>query len=97
MDYKEYHKQVEAKKEEMKQLADELKGYADHFYSSEGGRKIANQMLTAVKYFDCLPASLSNEDLRYIQAQRDFVSVFLIGLISKSTLLDILKERNNGR
>ncbi len=95
MTYEEYHKKVEIEKEKLIKLSSELKGVANSFFATEGGKKLANQMLTAVKYFDCLPASISDNDLRYLQAQRDFVSVFLIGLIDKPVLLDILKERNN--
>lgn len=95
MDYKEYQKRVAEEKVKMSKLGSELKGIANAFYSTEGGKRLANQMLTAVKYFDCLPSSISDNDLRYLQAQRDFVSIFLIGLIDKPVLLDILKERNN--
>lgn len=97
MDYRDYQKQQEIKREELTTLREELKGFANQFYSTEGGKKIANQMLTAVKYFDCLPATMGDNDLRYLQAQRDFVNIFLIGLIDKEVFLDILKERNNGK
>lgn len=95
MDYKEYQKKVAEEKDKLNKLAVELRGVANSFYSTEGGKKLANQMLTAVKYFDAMPMSISGEDLRYLQAQRDFVNIFLIGLIDKPVLLDILKERNN--
>ncbi len=93
MDWKTYKDNKEKIKQEQENLAQEMRVYANRLFTSDDGRKFANQMLTAVKYFDCLPAGLSDSDLRYIQAQRDFVSVFLIGLVEKKTLLDILKER----
>lgn len=95
MDYKEYQKKVSEEKERMNKIGLELRGIANSFYSTDGGKKLANQMLTAVKYFDTLPSSISDNDLRYLQAQRDFVNIFLISLIDKPVLLDILKERNN--
>lgn len=76
MDYREYQKKVEEEKAKLLKLSQELKPIANSFFSSDGGKKLANQMLTAVKYFDCLPANISDNDLRYLQAQRDFVSVF---------------------
>lgn len=95
-----YAKYVDSKQElEKKQqaVAEELKVVANRFFSTEEGRRYANQMLTAVRYFDVLPSNLSDNDLRYVQAQRDFVNVFLIGLIKKETLIDIIKDRNNGK
>lgn len=92
-DWKTYKDNKDKFIEEQKKLAEEMRTYANKFFSSEDGQKYANQMLTAVKYFDCLPSNLSDNDLRYIQAQRDFVNVFLIGLIEKKTLLNILEKR----
>lgn len=93
MDYQNYKNKKDELRKESEALAKELRVCANRLFSTDDGKKIANQMITAVKYFDCLPSQLSNEDLRYIQAQRDFVSVFLIGLIEKKTLLSILEER----
>ena len=92
-EYFKYVKQQEELKKQQQALAKQMKAYANKLFSTEEGKKLANQMITAVKYFDCLPSNLSDNDLRYLQAQRDFVSVFLIGLIDKETLLNILKER----
>lgn len=94
-----YVKYLDSKKEfeeKQKVVAEELKVIANRFFSTEDGRKYANQLLTAVRYFDVLPSNLTNDDLRYMQAQRDFVNVFLISLIKKETLIDIIKDRNNG-
>lgn len=91
--YYKYMKEQEELKKKQQALVQDMKVYANKLFSSVEGKKLANQMLTAVKYFDSLPTNMSDSDLRYIQAQRDFVSVFLIGLIEKQTLLDILKER----
>jgi hypothetical protein len=95
-----YVKYLDSKKEfeeKQKVVAEELKVIANRFFSTEDGRKYANQLLTAVHYFDVLPSNLTDNDLRYVQAQRDFVNVFLIGLIKKETLIDIIKDRNNGK
>lgn len=95
-----YVKYLDSKKEfeeKQKVVAEELKVIANRFFSTEDGRKYANQLLTAVHYFDVLPSNLADNDLRYVQAQRDFVNVFLIGLIKKETLIDIIKDRNNGK
>ena len=93
MDWKTYKENKDKFLEEQKKLAEEMRDCANKLFSSEIGQKYANQMLTAVKYFDCLPSDLSDSNLRYIQAQRDFVNVFLIGLIDKKFLLDILEKR----
>lgn len=93
MDYKTYKANKEENIKALKDLYEELKPCANRVFSSPDGMKLANQMITAVKYFDCLPMGLKDEDLRYLQAQRDFVSVFLIGLVDKQTLLKILEER----
>lgn len=95
-----YVKYLDSKKEfeeKQKVVAEELKVIANRFFSTEDGRKYANQLLTAVHYFDVLPSNLTDNDLRYVQAQRDFVNVFLISLIKKETLIDIIKDRNNGK
>jgi hypothetical protein len=93
MEYNEYKKAKDEKLKELAELKEELSNIANVFFSSEDGRKFANQMLTAVHYFDCLPSTVSDEDLRYIQAQRDFVNIFLIGLIEKKTFIQILENR----
>lgn len=92
MDYQNYLNNKKQAVEDLKKVAEELKTCANEFFNTKGGRKYANQMLTAVKYFDAL-SNLKEDDLRYLQAQRDFVNVFLIGLIDKETLINIIKDR----
>jgi hypothetical protein len=93
MDWKTYKDNKDKFVERQKQMAEEIKVCANRLFSSEDGQKLANQMLTAVYYFDVLPANLSDNDLRYIQAQRDFVNMFLTGLVEKKYLLAILEKR----
>ena len=93
MDWQTYKDNKEQLLKKQRKLAEEMRACANRLFSSDDGRKLANQMLTAVNYFDCLPSNLSDNDLRYIQAQRDFVNVFLIGLVDKKILLDILEKR----
>ena len=93
MDYQTYSNNKKTILDKQKTLAEELRVIANKFFSSEDGKKYANQMLTAVKYFDVLPSQMSDNDLRYLQAQRDFVNIFLTGLVDKKILLTILEDR----
>ena len=93
MDYQTYSNNKKTILDKQKTLAEELRVIANKVFSSEDGKKYANQMLTAVKYFDVLPSQMSDNDLRYLQAQRDFVNIFLTSLVDKKILLTILEDR----
>lgn len=92
MNYSDYQKAKENEKEQAEALAKELKVCANRFFSSEDGKKYGRQLLKAVKYFEALPANVSDDYLRYMQAQRDLVNVFVVSLISNETLINLIKD-----
>ena len=92
MDYQTYLNNKKEEQQQAEKLGEEMKAYANRLFSSEEGRKYAKQMLKKVNYFDDMPPYLSADDLRYRQAQRDFVNIFLVGLITKENLIKIIEE-----
>lgn len=89
--YKEYLKQKEDMARELSDLTKEMKVVANRIFTSPDGRRYARQMLKACDYFG--NKRRSADELQYITAQRDFVTTFLINLVKKETLLDILGDK----
>ena len=92
MNYSDYKEAKKNEKEQNDALAKEMKVYANRFFSSEEGKKYGRQLLKAVKYFEPLPANVGIDYLRYMQAQRDLVNVFVVGLIDNKTLINLIKD-----
>lgn len=79
--------------EQMKKFLDEAKAVANRLFSSEDGKKYARQMLKACHYNAISRVKLNDRELLYTVAQQDFVNAFLINLVDRDVLLDILDNK----
>lgn len=77
----------------LQKFLDEGRAIANRLFSSEDGRKYARQMLKACHYNAMSRVKLSDRELLYTIAQQDFVNAFLINLVDRDVLLDILDNK----
>jgi hypothetical protein len=77
----------------LQKFLDEGRAIANRLFSSEDGRKYARQMLKACHYNAIGRERLSDRELLYTIAQQDFVNAFLINLVDRDVLLDILDNK----
>ena len=85
--------QVQQQNDNAKKFLDEARAIANRLFSSEDGRKFARQMLKACHYNAINRDKLSDRELLYVIAQQDFVNTFLINLVDRDVLLDILDNK----
>lgn len=76
-----------------KKFLDEARAIANRLFSSEDGRKYARQMLKACHYNAINRDKLSDRELLYVIAQQDLVNAFIINLVDRDVLLDILDNK----
>ena len=70
---------------------DELKPVANRLFSTEDGRIYARAMIRACRLLEVERGILSAEQLQQLQAQKDFVNLFLTSLINREVFMDIIK------
>ena len=90
--YEEYYAEQKAQEEANKKLFDELRGVANRLFSTEDGKAYARQMLKACRMFEVEAKALPPEVLQRIQANKDFVNLFLTKLVDRKVFISILEE-----
>lgn len=90
--YEEYYKEQKEIEEANKKQFDELKGVANRLFSTEDGKKYARQMLKACRMFEVEAKALPPEVLQRIQANKDFVNLFLTKLVDRKVFISILED-----
>ena len=88
----EYYREQEELKEANQKVFDELKGVANRLFSTEDGKKYARQMLKACRMFEVEAKALPPEVLQRIQANKDFVNLFLTKLVDRKVFMSILED-----
>lgn len=81
------------KKEELAatEFFKEIKPVANRLFSTEDGKALARQMIRACRMFSAEGRSLSAEDLQRLQAQKDFVNLFITSLVDRKVFLQIIE------
>lgn len=82
----------EQQAETLKKSMDELKIVANRLFSTEDGKKYAQQMIRACHLLEVEQKALSEADLRRLQAQKDFVNLFVTRLVDREVFINIIKE-----
>lgn len=90
--YEEYYAEQKAQEEANKKLFDELRGVANRLFSTEDGKIYARQMLKACRMFEVEAKALPPEVLQRMQANKDFVNLFLTKLVDRKVFMSILEE-----
>lgn len=70
---------------------EELKKVANRLFSTEDGLYYARQMIRSCRLLDTEPQTLSNEQLRALQAQKDFVNLFITKLVDRKVFINIIE------
>lgn len=83
---------AEAEQQELLQMK-ELKDCANRLFSSPDGKKYGKQMLIAARIFKPDTSDVSDNRLRYLSGQKDFVNIFLTNLVDQDVLLGILESK----
>ena len=86
-------KQNKQNNDNLQKFLDEGRAIANRIFSSEDGRKYARQMLKACHYNAIGREKLNDRELLYTIAQQDFVNAFLVNLVDRDVLLDILDNK----
>ena len=90
----EWEKLIEQRKKEELAAAEffkEIKPVANRVFSTEDGKALARQMIRACRMFSTEGRSLSAEDLQRLQAQKDFVNIFITSLVDRKVFLQIIE------
>lgn len=90
--YSDYIKQQKEAEEANKKVFDELKGVANRLFSTEDGKVYARQMIRACRMLEVEAQALTPEALQRLQAQKDFVNLFLTKLVDRKVFMGILEE-----
>ena len=90
--YSDYAKQQKEAEEANKKVFDELKGVANRLFSTEDGKAYARQMIRACRMLEVEAQALTPEALQRLQAQKDFVNLFLTKLVDRKVFMGILEE-----
>lgn len=87
-----YRRSMQKEAEKAQMFVDELRPVANRIFSTEDGRKYARQMIRACHLLEVEPRTLPSESLQRLQAQKDFVNLFITRLIDREVFIGILKE-----
>lgn len=91
-DWLEFKEQQEQQQKALLEEYAKLKDVANRIFSTEDGKKYAVAMFKACRMLESETTQLSNEQLQRLQAQKDFVNLFVTKLINKNVFIDIIKE-----
>lgn len=70
---------------------EELKPVANRLFSTEDGRIYARAMIKACRLLEVERGTLDDKQLQQLQANKDFVNLFLTRLINRDVFIDIIK------
>ena len=90
----EWEKLVEQRKKEdlaAEKFLKEIKPVANRVFSTEDGKTLARQMIRACRMFSAEGRSLSADELQRLQAQKDFVNLFITGLVDRKVFIQIIE------
>lgn len=86
-----YREKQEQRKAELKEFNDRMRRVANRLFSTEDGKELARQMIRACHLLEAEPRVLPAEELRNLQAQKDFVNMFVTRLVDRKVFIGILE------
>lgn len=86
-----YREKQEQRKEELKEFNDRMRRVANRLFSTEDGKELARQMIRVCHLLEAEPRVLPAEELRNLQAQKDFVNMFVTRLVDRKVFIGILE------
>lgn len=86
-----YREKQEQRKAELKEFNDRMRRVANRLFSTEDGKELARQMIRACHLLEAEPRVLSSDELRNLQAQKDFVNMFVTRLVDRKVFIGILE------
>ena len=90
-DFYEYKKKQENEIEKANKSYSELKAAANRLYSTDEGKRLARAMIRHCHLLEAEPKALPQEDLQRLQAMKDFVNMFVTGLVDRSVFINIIE------
>lgn len=87
----EYREKQERQKKELKEFNDRMRSIANRLFSTDDGKEYARQMIRACRLLEVEPRVLPAEELRNLQAQKDFVNMFVTRLVDRKVFIGILE------
>lgn len=86
-----YREKQEQRKEELKEFNDRMRRVANRLFSTEDGKELARQMIRACHLLEAEPRVLPSDELRNLQAQKDFVNMFVTRLVDREVFIGIIE------
>lgn len=89
-----YEKLIKEREQEnlaAQKLMSELKSAANRIFSTEDGKTLARQMMRACRLLSAEGRSLTADELQRLQAQKDFVNLFITSLVDRKVFLNIIE------
>lgn len=90
----EWEKLVEQRKKEdlaAEKFLKEIKPVANRVFSTEDGKVLARQMMRACRILSVEGRSLPADELQRLQAQKDFVNLFITSLVDRKVFVNIIE------
>lgn len=91
-DWLDFKQEQKAQQKALLEEYAKLKDVANRIFSTEDGKKYAVAMFKACHLLESETKQLTNEQLQRLQAQKDFVNLFVTKLINKDVFINIIKE-----
>lgn len=88
IDYKK--KQDEVNKKAQEEYA-KLKVAANRLFSTDDGKRLARTMIRHCHLLEAEQKTLPSEDLQRLQAQKDFVNIFVTSLVDRTVFINIIE------
>ena len=90
--FEEYHQNIQKATEALKKQQEELKAVANRLFSTEDGKVLARAMIRTCRMLDADSSTLSDNELRSLKANQDFVNTFITKLVDRKVFMSILEE-----
>ena len=89
--FEKIRREREEQEKKLLEKLNELKPVANRLFATEDGRVLARAMIKSCRLLEVERGVLKPEELNYLQAQKDFVNLFLTSLIDREVFINIIK------
>jgi len=89
--FEKIRREREEQEKKLLEKLNELKPVANRLFATEDGRIYARAMIKSCRLLEVERGILKPDELQALQAQKDFVNLFLTSLINRDVFIDIIK------
>lgn len=89
--FEKIRREREEQEKKLLEKLNELKPVANRLFATEDGQVLARAMIKSCRLLEVERGILEPKELNYLQAQKDFVNLFLTSLIDREVFINIIK------